>query len=75
MVYFFPIKIVFPVRTYLPKAAVAISSHDIAKSRCLLVRLKHVYLKLRSEVVSNEGESALFHETGFFSVLINIIVE
>ena len=35
--------------------------------------LKHVYLKLRSEVVSNERESALFHETGFFSVLIIII--
>ena len=64
----------YPVRSYLPKAAVTISSHDIAKSPCLLGSpLKHVYLKLRSEVVSNEGESALFHEAGFFSVLIIII--
>ena len=70
---FLPMKIVFPVRTYLPKVAVAILSHDIAKSRCLLVRLKHVYLKLRSEVVSNERESALFYETGFFNVLIIVI--
>ena len=59
---------------YLPKVAVTISSDDIAKSPCLLGSpLKHVYLKLRSEVVSNERESALFHETGFFSVLIIII--
>ena len=67
MVSFFPMKIVVPVRPYLPKVAVAISSHDIAKSPCFLVRLKHVYLKLRSEVVSKERENALFHETGFFS--------
>ena len=67
---FLPIKIVFPVCIYLPKVAVAILSHDIAKSRCLLVRLKHVYLKLQSEVVSNERESALLYETGFFRVLI-----
>ena len=58
----------------LPKVAVTISSHDIAKSPCLLGSpLKHVYLKLRSEVVSNERESALFQEAGFFSVLIIII--
>ena len=63
-------KIVFPVRSYLPKIALATSSHDIAKSLCLLVWLKHVYLKLRSEVVSSECDSALFHETGFFSIVI-----
>ena len=73
MVSFFPMKMVVPVRSYLPKVAVAISSHDNAKSPCLFVRLKHVYLKLRSEVVSNERESALFHETGFLSALIIII--
>ena len=67
MVSFFPMKIFVPVRSNLPKVAVAISSHDIAKSPCFLVRLKHVYLKLRSEVVSKECESALFNETGFFN--------
>ena len=72
MVSFFPMKTVVPVRSYLPKVAVTISSHDIAKSPCLLVRLKHVYLKLRSEVVSNKQESALSDETGFFSALIII---
>ena len=72
MVSFFPMMIFVPVCSYLPKVAVAISSHDIVQSPStrLLVRLKHVYLKLWSEVVSNERESALFHETGFFSALI-----
>ena len=39
-VFFFPMKMVVPVCSYLPKVSVAISSHDIAKSPCLLVRLK-----------------------------------
>ena len=73
MVSYFPMKTFYPVRSYLPKIARATTSHDIAKSLCLLVCLKHVYLKLRSEVVSSECESALFHETGFFSALIIII--
>ena len=58
----------YPVRSYLPKVAVTISSHNIAKLPCLLGSpLKHVYLKIRSEVVSNERESALFHEAGFLA--------